>query len=90
MKFISRLQPFFLSAIANAVLAIGIVVPASAELSPEVYKEWQDKAPEYLVIRVLSVESRQKDERELVRFDVIAEARIEEVTRSASGLKVGT
>jgi len=77
------------NAIRLSFASAAIAATISAELPPAVYKELQDRAPEYLVIRVLSVESRQSDEQESVRFDVTAEARIQEVTRSASGLKAG-
>lgn len=60
-----------------------------AELPPSVYKGRQEKAPESLVIRVLSVRTEESDEPQLIRLAVTLEARVERVNRSRSGLKRG-
>jgi hypothetical protein len=69
------------------VAASGAV--SRAELPPYVYKDLQAKSPESLVIKVLSVETKETDEPRLVRVSVTVEARVEEVRRTASGLKPG-
>ena len=58
---------------------------ARAELPPFAYRQMQQKAPEYLQIEVLSVQT--VDRKDAV--DVTAEARVTAVVRSASGLETG-
>src|SRR5437762_8498660 len=60
-----------------------------AELPPSVYKDLQDKSPEALTIKVESVRISTTDEPRFKRLDIMAEARVETVIRSASGLKPG-
>ncbi|HEU4597139.1 MAG TPA: hypothetical protein VFS10_18555 [Pyrinomonadaceae bacterium] len=60
-----------------------------AELPPNVYKDLQAKSPEALVIKVLSVETKETDEPRLVRVSVTVKARVERVNRTNSGLKPG-
>ncbi len=62
---------------------------AFAALPPSAYKPDQDAAPEALVIAVLSVKSEVNKDRESTRTHVEARARVVEVNRTASGLKVG-
>jgi hypothetical protein len=52
----------------------------SAELPPYVYEKQQREAPEAVVLRVRSV---------TVGADVVAEAQVEKVKRSQTGLKAG-
>jgi hypothetical protein len=67
-----------LLAIAGSRAAIG-------ELPPGAYKRMQDKAPEHLQIRILSVKTQDKKN----GIQVLAEARVTAVSRSACHLKVG-
>jgi hypothetical protein len=60
-----------------------------AELPPSVYQELQEKSPEALNIKVESVKTDKSEEPTLTRLSITAEARVEKVTRSASGLKPG-
>jgi len=67
------------------LLIIAGIQAAFGELSPDAYKRMQDKAPEHLQIRILSVNTQ--DEKD--GSQVIAEAKVTAVTRSASHLKLG-
>ncbi|HEY7610997.1 MAG TPA: hypothetical protein VIF14_17350 [Alphaproteobacteria bacterium] len=79
--------------------ALGMVfapsTPSLAEIEPKYYREWQDKAPEVLTIRVGAVKPVMTSERHrsgdgmLIHTRIEAEATVEEVERSASGLKPG-
>jgi len=80
-----------------AALAM-IFAPAStslAEIEPKYYREWQAKAPEVLTIRVDAVHPVVTSERHrsgdgmLIHTRVEAEAAVEKVERSVSGLKPG-
>jgi len=79
---------------AVAVLA-AIVAPANAEIEPKYYREWQDKAPEVLTIRVgavrpvVTTNRHRNGDALLIQTRVEAEATVETVERSASGLKPG-
>ena len=69
--------------------------PSQAEIEPKYYRQWQDKAPEVLTIRVGAVKPAVTSERHrsgdgmLIHTRVEAEATVEKVERSASGLKPG-
>lgn len=69
--------------------------PTLAEIEPKYYREWQAKAPEVLQIRVDEVHPVVTSERlltgddMLIRTRVDAEATVEAVKRSASGLRPG-
>ena len=71
------------------VLGLAAAQHALAALPPSAYKPDQDAAPEALVIAVLSVKSEVNKDRESTRTHVEARARVVEVKRTASGLKVG-
>jgi hypothetical protein len=60
-----------------------------AELPPYVYKDMQANSPESLVVKVLSVRTKNKNEPRLVRVSVTVEARVEQVKRTQAGLKPG-
>jgi hypothetical protein len=60
-----------------------------AELPPSAYKQMQQKAPEVLVIKVDTVQTKilEQPKRKLIR--VSAQAQVREVFRSKTGLKPG-
>jgi len=66
-----------------------MVVTMRAELPPSVYRQLQEKSPEALNIKVESVKIEKGEEPALTRLLITAEAKVEKVTRSASGLKTG-
>ncbi len=81
-------------ALAVAVTLI-VVSSARAEIDPKYYREWQEKAPEALTIRVDEVHPVVTSARDrsgdgmLIHTHVDAAATVERVERSASGLKPG-
>jgi hypothetical protein len=62
---------------------------AQAELSLSVYKERQQKAPEALVIKVLSVNKRETKDQGLKMINFAVAAEVQKVERSASKLTKG-
>lgn len=84
---------FFSRAPRKVVLLVLLLVSSGsvgrAELPPRVYKDMQANSPESLVIKVLSVKRKNKNEPRLVRVSVTVEARVEQVNRTQSGLKPG-
>lgn len=84
---------FFSRAFSKATLLVLLLVSSGAvgraELPPYVYKDMQANSPESLVIKVLSVKTKNKDEPRLVRVSVTVEARVEQVNRTQTGLKPG-
>jgi hypothetical protein len=69
-----------------------VIAPALSthgELPPSIYKELQENSPEALMIKVESVRISTTDEPRFKRLDITAEARVETVIRSVSGLKPG-
>jgi hypothetical protein len=60
-----------------------------AELPPSAYKQMQQKAPEVLVIKVDTVQTKTQEQpkRKLIRVN--AQAQVREVFRSKTGLKPG-
>jgi hypothetical protein len=84
---------FFSRAFSRASLLVLLLVSAGsvgrAELPPYVYKDMQASSPESLVIKVLSVKTKNKNEPRLVRVSVTVEARVEQVNRTQTNLKPG-
>ena len=75
------------------VVFAGVTVITSgtqAELPPSAYKERQATAPEALVIKVRSVRARESDEEKWKQIDIVIEAEVEKVERSATKLTPGT
>src|SRR3954465_4860075 len=72
-----------------AGLCAVVVFAAEAELPPWAYKEKQDRAPEALAIRVRSVKTRETREPQGKRMEVMIEAEVEKVERSATKLVPG-
>jgi hypothetical protein len=76
-------------------MTLAPIAPSHAEIEPKYYRQMQDRASEQLVIRVLSVrtavsrEKHQSGSFTLVNTRVEAEARVEKVERTGSGLKPG-
>ena len=62
---------------------------AQAELPPSAYKDRQEKAPEFLVIKVRSVSKRETKEEQWKQIDFTVEAEVQQVKRSASKLTPG-
>ncbi|MGH7006110.1 MAG: hypothetical protein ACREIP_19375, partial [Alphaproteobacteria bacterium] len=89
-----RTQLFF-ALIAGAAVAIGASAPAKAEIEPKYYRQMQDRAPEVATVRVLSVKSGTTRDKHhsgsftLVNTRVVAEARVESVQKTSTGLKAG-
>jgi hypothetical protein len=88
-----RLGAFALA--AGLAMVFAPATPTQAEIEPKYYREWQDKAPEVLTIRVGAVKPVVTTNRHgggdalLIQTRVEAEATVETVERSASGLKPG-
>jgi hypothetical protein len=88
-----RLGVFALA--AGLAMALVPAAPSQAEIEPKYYRAWQNKAPEVLTIRVGEVrpvvtsEPHRSGDGLLIRTRVDAEATVEKVERSASGLKPG-
>jgi len=79
----------FRKATLLALLLVSSGTVGRAELPPYVYKDMQANAPESLVIKVLSVRTKKTDEPRLVRVSVTVEARVQQVSRTQTGLKPG-
>jgi len=79
--------------VAAALIAHAPV--ARAEIEPKYYRQWQERATEALVVRVTNVRSstskqkHQSGEFTLVHTRVEAEAQVERVERTGTGLKQG-
>lgn len=63
---------------------------SSAELPPSAYRERQQNAPEFLMIKVRSVSKRETKEARWKQTDFTVEAEVEKVSRSASKLTPGS
>jgi hypothetical protein len=93
--FLRLPRPGALAATAALALAFVLATPSWAEIEPKYYREWQDKAPEVLTLRIGAVKPAVTSERHrsgdglLIHTKVDAEATVETVERSASGLKPG-
>ena len=73
------------------LFAYGLMVSSSpAELPPSAYRERQQNAPEFLVIKVRSVSKRETKEEQWKRTDFTVEAEVQKVSRSASKVTPGT
>lgn len=72
--------------VAAAVLT---VADAYAELPPQVYRQRQAAAPEVLVIRVKSVNTKEAQRADHKLVTNIVEAQVEHVARTTKGLKPG-
>ena len=72
-----------------AFFVIAAALSTYGELPPSVYKELQEKSPEALTVKVESVTISTTDEPRFKRLSITAEALVETVIRSASGLKSG-
>lgn len=72
------------------MLASAIIVSsAQAELPPSAYKERQEKAPEFLVIKVRSVSKSETKEPQWRLTDFTVDAAVQKVHRSATKLAPG-
>ena len=72
------------------MIACAITASSSqAELPPSAYKERQERAPEFLVIKVRSVGKRETKEEQWKQIDFTVEAEVQKVERSASKLTKG-
>jgi hypothetical protein len=72
-----------------AFVVVAAALSTHGELPLSVYKDLQEKSPEALTIKVKSVRISTTDEPRFKMLDITAEARVETVIRSASGLKPG-
>jgi hypothetical protein len=96
-SIVRRLGPYLgaFALAAGLAMVLAPATPARAEIDPKYYREWQLKAPEALVIRIGAVKPVVSSERHrsgdgmLIRTRVEAEAIVERIERSASGLKPG-
>lgn len=77
---------FQLLTLVNCLALIGT---AQAELPPSAYKERQDRAAEFLVIKVRSVSKRETKEAQWKQTDFTVEAEVQKVERSATKLNPG-
>ncbi|MEY2563181.1 MAG: hypothetical protein QOH88_1374 [Verrucomicrobiota bacterium] len=75
--------------LSTFLVVVATMLSTRGELPPYVYQELQAKSPEALTIKVESVSIVTSDESTLKRLTITAEARVEKVVRSASGLKSG-
>ena len=62
---------------------------ARAELPPQVYEDLKAKAPEVLEVEITRVALNKRDGENLRDISVFADAKVKNVTRSKSGVKVG-
>jgi hypothetical protein len=62
---------------------------SNSELPPSAYKEWQERAPEALVIKVQSVSRRETTEEKWKQIEFIVKAEVQKVERSATKLAPG-
>jgi hypothetical protein len=85
MKRLSMLRRAVLVLLAAVVLC----PLAQAELPPEAYRQMQAKAPEYLTIEVLSVQTQQSVEAQGVQIKVEVQAKVRTAQRSKAGVKEG-
>jgi hypothetical protein len=76
-------------ALLIAALVLCAFARAGAELPPDVYKADQEKSPEALTIAVTRVKIQKTKESRGTRSNITAEAKVLEVKRSASKLRVG-
>ena|ERR1700719_1204799 len=79
----------FASKWAAVLVVILGTTDVRAELPPYVYKEWQEKAPEALVIKVLSVSKRETAGENWKQIEFTVKAEVQKVERSATKLAPG-
>lgn len=89
-NFVSRSK----GARGRFLIAASLIVCLSAsafavELPPYVYREQQAKSPERLTIKVMSVKTVERDERDHKRIEVTVVARVTRVARTQSRLRPG-
>ncbi|MEY2511788.1 MAG: hypothetical protein QOE26_2551 [Verrucomicrobiota bacterium] len=80
---ITRLGFFLILLYATAITA------GRAELPPSAYKDWQEKAPEALVIKVQSVSKRETTGEMWKETDFMVNAEVQKVERSVTNLAPG-
>jgi len=84
-----------IAAAAGIALIFASAAISHAEIEPKYYRAWQDKAPEVLTIRIdavkpiVTTQPHRSGDGLMIHTRVEAEAVVESVTRSASGLKPG-
>ena len=66
-----------------------LVDSSRAELPPSAYKEWQEKAPEALVIKVQSVRKRETTGEKWKQIEFTVKAEVQKVERSATRMAPG-
>lgn len=81
--------PTHCKSLSGVLLVASFNLTGWAELPPYVHKEWQQQAPESLLIKVRSVQTRETDEPRGKKIDVSVEAQVEQVIRSQTGLHAG-
>lgn len=88
----TRLRWIFGAACALLAMA-STAARADDDIEPKYYRVWQDRAPEALTVKVLSVRTTVTTERHragvVTQTRVEAQAQVERVDRSATGLKPG-
>jgi hypothetical protein len=89
IDFVSRCGGASGKVFVAAVLVTCLAATALAELPPYVYREQQAKSPERLTIKVKSVKTIGRAERDRKLVDVAIDARVTEVGRTGSRLKPG-
>ena len=73
----------------SVAIVLSVIPAVRAELPPQVYEQYQQEAPEAVSLTIKSVKLTEKEQKESTLISIVAEARIDKVTRSASGLKPG-
>jgi hypothetical protein len=82
-------------ALLLAAALVATTASARAEIDPKYYRQWQERATEALVVRVTAVRTSTSKEKHasggftLVHTRVEAEAQVEKVERTGTGLKQG-
>ena len=76
-------------ALTLVMAALLSAAAAHAELPPQVYRQRQAAAPEVLVIRVKSVNTKETQRADHKLVTNVVEAHVEHVARTAKGLKPG-
>lgn len=74
---------------SGLLFVLSVCVVVRAELPPTAYGDMQKKAPESLVIKVLSVRTEEKKGLSYDKVSVVLRARVERVNRTGSGLRKG-
>ena len=74
--------------LAALALVLGLAV-VRAELPPDAYRSYQVASPEALTIKVKSVKIAKHRQASGMRSEIEAEAEVQAVKRSASGVRIG-